>query len=295
MRVLVILNPAAGGRGKVEALRLRLSRLIDGEVAITSEAGEAVRMAADAARAGYDRVVAVGGDGTVGEVVTGLHVGGGTPCLGIVPTGTGNDLAYSLGLPASIADAAAVATGGTAAALDLVRASGPGGEEGPRFFANAAVAGFGGRIGDTLSPLLRRRLRPIAYPLAALRQVRDLRPYGVCLDVDERTIEAQALMVVVANGQYAGGRIRFAPGASTGDGRLDLVVIHDVGPVGLATLVPRILAGKHMGHAGISLYRASEVRLQPDRDMWINLDGDSWQPGSATFRVLPAALRVAVP
>jgi diacylglycerol kinase (ATP) len=278
-----------------DAFRRRLEGWIDGEFVCTSEAGEAVSLSAEAARAGYDAVIAVGGDGTVGEVATGLHLGGGSPRLGIVPAGTGNDLAFSLGIPATIDEAAAVALGDRTGALDLVRASVFGAEDEPRFLANAAVAGFGGRIGDSMSPAFRRYLRPIAYPMAALGQIRDLRPHDVSLEVDGRVIETRALMIVVANGEYAGGRIRFAPGASTSDGLLDLVIVHAVSPAKLATLIPRVLAGRHAGHSGVSLHRAASVHLQSRTDMWINLDGDTWQPGPASFRVIPGALRVAVP
>ena len=107
MRTLVILNPAAGGQTGVERLCRRLERVIDGDFVSTSAVGEAVSLSSEAARAGYETVVAVGGDGTVREVATGLHLGGGGPRLGIVPAGTGNDLAFSLGLPADIEQAAA--------------------------------------------------------------------------------------------------------------------------------------------------------------------------------------------
>ncbi|MCL7960600.1 MAG: diacylglycerol kinase family lipid kinase [marine benthic group bacterium] len=294
MRTLVILNPAAGGQTGAERLCRRLERLIDGDFVSTSAVGEAVSLSSEAARAGYETVIAVGGDGTVREVATGLHLGGGGPRLGIVPVGTGNDLAFSLGLPADVEQAAAVATGEGTMTLDLVRASRPGGSEEPRFLTNAAVAGFGGRIGDRMSPTLRRRLRPIAYPVAALAQIRDIRPYALRLEVDGQAIDTTALMVIMANGEYAGGRIRFAPGASTADGQLDLVVIHAVSALRLVTLVPRILSGRHAGHAGVSLYRATSVRIQSETDMWINLDGDTWQAGPALFEVVPGALRVAV-
>ena len=295
MRTLVILNPTAAGRTHADDVRGRLERRIEGDFVCTTAAGQAENLAAEAAGSRYDLVIAAGGDGTVREVATGLHRGGGAPRLGIVPVGTGNDLAFGLGLPADIERAVSVATGDHAVPLDLIRATGvdPAGPE--RFLANAAVAGFGGRIGDRMSPAFRRRLRPVAYPLAALGQLGDLRPYAVRLHVDDRTIETRALMVIVANGEYAGGRLRLAPGASTGDARLDLVVIHAVGPWRLATLVPRVLTGRHAGHPGVSMLRATSVRLESEPAMWTNLDGDTWQAGPASFQIVPGALQVAVP
>lgn len=295
MRNLVILNPTAAGRGDADDVRVRLEGLIDADFVCTTAAGEAETLAAEAAADSYDLVIAVGGDGTVREVASGLHRGGGVPRLGIVPAGTGNDIAFGLGLPADIEGAASVAIGGRTVPLDLIRASGADASGADRYLANAAVAGFGGRIGDRMSPSFRRRLRPLAYPLAALRQLGDLRPYSVRLHVDDHTLETRALMVIVANGEYAGGRLRLAPGASTGDARLDLVVIHAVRPWELATLVPRVLTGRHAGHPGVSMFRATSVRLESEPAMWTNLDGDTWQAGPSSFQVVPAALQVAVP
>jgi diacylglycerol kinase (ATP) len=295
MRTLVILNPTAAGRIDSDEVRGRLERVIEADFALTTAIGDAEELAAEAARSRYDLVIAAGGDGTVREVVTGLHRGGGRPRLGIVPVGTGNDLAFGLGLPTDLERAVSVAIGGNAASLDLIRASSAAGAADDRFLANAAVAGFGGRIGDRMSPAFRRRLRPVAYPLAAVAQLGHLRPYEVRLDVDGRVIETRALMVIVANGEYAGGRLRLAPGASTGDARLDLVIVHAVSPWRLSTLVPRILTGRHAGCPGISMIRATAVRLESEPAMWINLDGDTWQAGPASFRVVPGALQVAVP
>jgi diacylglycerol kinase (ATP) len=295
MRTLVILNPTAAGRNGLDDMRGRLERLIEADFVCTTAAGEAERLAADAASSSYDLVIAAGGDGTVREVATGLHRGGGAPRLGIVPVGTGNDLAFGLGLPADIERSASVAIGGRAIALDLIRATGADAAGSDTYLANAAVAGFGGRIGDRMSPAFRRRLRPVAYPLAALGQLGDLRPYAVRLHVDGRTIETRALMVIVANGEYAGGRLRLAPGASTGDAKLDLVVIHAVSPWRLATLVPLVLTGRHAGHRSVSMFRATSVHLESEPAMWTNLDGDTWQEGPASFQVVPAALQVAVP
>lgn len=295
MRTLVILNPSAAGRSDAVDVRRRIEGNVEGDFAVTEGAGDAERLAAEAARSGYDLVVAAGGDGTVGEVAAGLHRGGGSPRLGIVPIGTGNDLAFGLGLPGDMEGALSVALGGRAVPLDLIRAWRTDLEGDERFVANAAVAGFGGRIGDAMSPTFRRLLRPVAYPLAALRQLGDLRPHRVRLDVDGRTMETQALMVIVANGEYAGGRLRLAPGASSADAKLDLVIIHAVGPWKLPGLVRAVLMGRHAGHPGVSVQRATQVQLEAESPMWVNLDGDTWQSGPASFEVLPGALRVAVP
>lgn len=295
MRTLVILNPSAGGRSGVAALRRRLEERIDGDFTESSEPGAAVGLARDAARSGYDRVVAVGGDGTVREVAEGLYRGGAGPVLGIVPAGTGNDLAHGLGLPVDVERALPIACGTGTRALDLIRARAPDGTVETRFAANAAVAGFCGRIARSLPPWLRRRVPRMAYPLAALSQLRDLGPYRLRLEVDGEPVEIEAHMLVIANGPCAGGRVPLAPGADPGDGALDLVVIRAVRPTSLAALVPRVLTGRHLGHPAVLVRRATSVRVESDRPMWINLDGDTWTTAPAALDLVPDALRVAAP
>jgi len=295
MRTLVILNPTARGQAGAGRLRGRIEACIQADFVSTTEPGHAARLAADASGSGYDTVVAVGGDGTVREVAAGLHQAGGISRLGIIPAGTGNDLARSLGISASIESAARSIVTGRATPLDLIEASSADREGPVRILANAAVAGFCGRIGDRMSPRFRRGLRRIAYPLAAFGQLGDLRPHSLRLDLDGREIRTSALMVILANGRFAGGRIRFAPEASTNDGLLDVVVIHAVSLLQLTSLVPRVLLGRHPGHPGVSFRRASHVRLESEPSAWINLDGDTWHCGTASFRVLPGALRVVVP
>jgi diacylglycerol kinase (ATP) len=102
-------------------------------------------------------------------------------------------------------------------------------------------------------------------------------------------------MLVAANGSCAGGRVPLAPGADPCDGVLDLVVIEAVRPHSLAVLVPRVLAGRHASHPAVSTFRASSVRFESERPMWVNLDGDTWKCGPAVFDLIPGALRVATP
>jgi diacylglycerol kinase (ATP) len=279
----------------VSSLRRRLEARIAGEFEESPGPGAAARIAEEAARSGYGRVVAAGGDGTVREVACGLYRGGGGPRLGIVPVGTGNDLAFGLGLPADVDRAAAVACGERTVGLDLIEARAGEGQGPAQVATNAVVAGFCGRIADSMQPRLRRGLRRIAYPLAALSQLRDLGPYRTRLSIDGRWVETEALMIIVANGTSAGGRVPLAPGADPTDGILDLVVVHAVRPWKLAGLVPRVLLGRHAGHADVSIFKVKAVRVESDPPMWMNLDGDTWQVGPASFRVLPGALRVAVP
>lgn len=302
MQTLVIINPAAGGGLDFADVKRRLAAELDAEFVPTEASGHAVDLAARAAATGYSQVVAVGGDGTVGQVAAGLWrgtkrdgEGSRPPRLGLIPVGTGNDLARALGLPLDMQQAARVVRNGRVHSTDLVRASavGLGGED--RFLTNAAVAGFCGRIGDSMSPAFRRRWRRLGYPVAAVRQLPDLRPYRVHIDADGDTMDARVLMVVIANSRFAGGHVPLAPDARTDDGLLDVVMIEKMSPLALATLVPRVFRGTHTGHPGVRSFRARSLRMESDVPMWINLDGDTWHAGPASFHVIPSALEILVP
>ncbi len=300
MRTLVIINPTAGGGRDAENVQRRLQASMEADFVITESPAHATHLAAAAAAAGYDRVAAAGGDGTVGQVVTGLGrvdpADGRRPHLALIPVGTGNDLARALGIPLELEEAARIAAHGRPRPLDLIRATaiGPPPDD-ERLVANAAVAGFCGRIGDSMGPGFRRRWRGLAYPVAAIGQLRDLRPYRLRVEADGNVFETRALMVVVANSRFAGGALPLAPDARTDDGRLDVVILEAMHPVAVARLVPRVFRGLHTDHPGVRTMTARTLLLEPDSQMWMNLDGDTWHCGSTRFAVEPAALEVLLP
>ena len=304
MRTLVIINPAAGGGLAAETVAGRIGSRLKADIRVTEAPGHAASLASAAASSGFDRVVAAGGDGTVGEVASGLYgpqfpgaeeLTGGRPEMGIVPLGTGNDLARSLDIPLDVEAATEVVRRGRAVPLDLIEATGGKGGGMRRIVANATVAGFCGRIGDRMSAGFRRRWGRLAYPVAALREIGELRSHVVRAQADGRSIETPAFMVIVANGRFAGGRIPLAPSARTDDGKLDLVIIEARGLVRLAPLVPWVMRGHHVGRPGVRCLQAARLELASDPPMWMNVDGETWCAGAASFQVLPAALRVIAP
>jgi diacylglycerol kinase family enzyme len=102
-------------------------------------------------------------------------------------------------------------------------------------------------------------------------------------------------MVIVANGRYAGGRIPLAPTARTGDGALDLVIIEASGWLRLAGLVPRVLRGRHLDAPGVRHVKATRLEISAHPPMWMNVDGETWRAGAASFHLIRDALRVIVP
>ncbi|MDT8436908.1 MAG: YegS/Rv2252/BmrU family lipid kinase [Gemmatimonadota bacterium] len=303
MRVRVILNPTAGGgvrAGRVRELvdaMSRASRGVRADLRVSARPGDVHRLAAEASRDGVDRVVAAGGDGTVAELANGLLAAGHRGDAAILPVGTGNDLARALGLPADLAAAAALAVRGRSVPVDAMDLHpGPGGlPSAPNRAWNSVVGGFAGRIGDRLPPSRRRRWGSLSYLRAALDELRELRPHRVRLQLDGEPLAIDLLMLVVANGRYAGGRLPLAPAAHPGDGRLDVVVVPALPRMRLLALVPAILAGRHLEAPGIVCRRVRRVRIEAGQGFWMNADGETWVEGSGDVEARPAALRFVQP
>jgi len=134
------------------------------------------------------------------------------------------------------------------------------------------------------------------YLRAAVTELADLRPYRMHLKLDDaESVEVNALMVIVANGANAGGKIPLAPGARIDDGLLDLVVISRRSALGILRLIPAALRGTHIRRRGVTMHRAARLTLESTPAAWVNVDGETAGARPFEFRILPRALRIAVP
>jgi diacylglycerol kinase (ATP) len=290
MRTCVILNPAAGrGRSPGSILRA-LSSIPGAELRVSPTPDSVGSLAVQAAADGFERIVAAGGDGTVSVLASALLESGAPVEVGLIPIGTGNDLALSLGVPTRLDRAVALLREGVAAPIDSIQARLPGRPARQTHAWNAVVGGFGGRIADRLTPALKRRWRSLAYVRAALAELGELRSHKVLLEIDGRRTERELRMLVIANGRCTGGGIPFAPGGTVDDGWLDVVVIRAASIARLGVLVPRVLAGRHLADPDVEHTRARAVRVEAGPGFWYNVDGETWLDGSAGFELRPRAL-----
>lgn len=311
---LLILNPASG-RGSAgrlaEALVARAEAYLGPlSVAQTLAPGEAVGLAADAAARGVERILVAGGDGTVGEVVTGLMRSDGPvvegapdaatrPALGILPVGSGCDLARTLGLPRRIDAALEVIAAGHFRLLDVgrVESGGPDAERWVRHFANEVSAGLSGdtvrRVGR-LSPRLGPRL---GFLLGAVSAVLTHRPFEASVEVDgERIHEGPISLFAAANGCYFGAGMRVAPEASPDDGRLEVVLARGLSRPELLAHLPSFYVGRHGRHPQVSFHAARTVSLIPKAgEVGAEADGEGGLALPLRIECLPAALRVLTP
>lgn len=263
-------------------------------------------------------MVAAGGDGTVNGVVTGLAEVGARCALGVLPVGTGNDLARSLGVPLDLEEALDVLDGATPVPMDLARLTrspgesgrvgggaaaedgvaakdGPAGGDRARhwWFANASAGGMSGRVDDALTPEIKAAWGPLAYLRSALDVVSDPRSWNVRVDAgEEGSWEGDALNVLVANGRTVAGGIPVAATARLDDGLLDVVVVRPAPLPALAAFASLCLVGKHLDHELVRHFRARRVEVGARPPMTFNVDGEPVGETPFRYEIRPGALRV---
>ena len=292
---VAILNPIAPGARRRPDLARLLERAGVDEVLATSGPGDAARLAQGAVTAGARTLIVAGGDGTLHEVVNGLAKRSGTgpaPRLGLVPLGTGNDLACALGIPSDPDAALALLDGGAPNPLDLVEVAGL---EGIRV-ANFAMGGFAGRIAERVTPRRRRVWGRHVYLRAAFDEIVARRARRLEVRVDGARLPIrEGLAVLVANGPRFGGGIPMAPGARTDDGLLDVLVLGAVPLPALLRVIARAFRGSHLEDPAVTWTRARTIEVDADPDLPWNGDGERLGSGPASFAVLPGALEVQRP
>jgi len=256
----------------------------------TEGPGHGTELAARAARAGVERVVAIGGDGTVHDVANGLLRHGGDVQLGVVPIGTGNDFAKLVGLYRHSPERAVrrLVTA-RVVAFDVGRALG-------EYFVNSIGFGFGPEVVRV------RNAMPglsgfLSYLVPVVRAFAGFRPPRFEVRAPGFAETGYMMMVEVCNGTTAGGSYKFAPGADPGDGRLDVCLVRRVSLPRFLVAVPRVMRGAHTGMREVTLFQAREVTIRSlEAPLLLHLDGELRAPGvhECAVRVEPARLKVMV-
>ena len=258
---------------------------------ITRKAGDAEKWARIAVRTKCDDIVVAGGDGTLNGVVNGLATDAKNVCIGIVPLGTGNDFARTLGLPSSIEDNIDILRSAQTKRIDLVRVK----SRRARYFVNVSAGGFSGMVGEKMTPKIKRTWGPLAYIRGAAAALPKLHAYHtqILLD-DHEQLSAELYNVVVANGRFVAGGLPIAPDADPSDGLLEVVLIPKLGAREIALLAAEIVLGKHLSSKPTVFRRAKKISVRSRPGMCFNVDGELVGNAPAVFQILPRALNFVV-
>ncbi|WP_309650680.1 diacylglycerol kinase [Nocardioides sp.] len=286
-RVIALLTNPTSGKGKgarVSALaevQLRGAG-IDVRPMQGRDADEALDLARQSVAEGVEALVVVGGDGMVN---LGLQaVATTTTALGVIPAGTGNDVARYVDIPRKdVAAAVDIVIRGRTRTLDLARCGG-------RYFATVMAAGFDAVANERANSMTWPRGQ-MRYNLATLAELRTFRPRSYTLDLDGETLRLEAMLVTIGNGPSYGGGLRITEGAKMDDGLLDVVIIKPITKPDLIRTYPKLFSGTHTSHPQYEHHLARTVTVAAPGIVGY-ADGERFGPLPITIESVPGALTV---
>ena len=255
------------------------------DVYITAGPGDAVEKAAKAVREGCDVVVAVGGDGTVNEVVNGIGMSG--VVMGVIPAGSGNDFARTLQIPLDFDGALGCVLQGRTRPVDVGTVNG-------KCFVNVASVGFDAQVVMETNRIKDRIPGPLAYVLGVFKALTGYEAFDMEMETGHKTIRKRAVLVAVANGIFYGGGMKIAPKAVVDDGLFDVCLVEDMRKMRILRLFPLIYPGKHLLRPEVEYFRAARIRIECSKG-YINSDGEIIGPCPADMELRPGGLVVIVP
>ncbi len=311
MTIAAIVNPKSGG-GRTAARRDEIAAALNAalgpvELIETTRPGDGETQARAALKRGATHIVAIGGDGTLNEVVNGFFEGGapvnGDAAFSFAMSGSGGDFRKTFDAPGDVLAAIAALKTTTDRALDIGRVTfiDDAGKEATRYFVNIASFGLSG---DVVTRVNDARIAkwfggPFAFKwhstMAALR----FRPWRVRLTVDDVYDETLALSTAaIANGRFFGGGMMIAPNADTADGLFDVVVIAETKTRAMVARMNDIYVGKHVDHPNVRVIRGRRVVATPAdgqaAPVFAERDGEGGMRLPATFDIMPAALTLRI-
>ncbi|MGH7652227.1 MAG: diacylglycerol/lipid kinase family protein [Gemmatimonadaceae bacterium] len=286
----IIANPASGrGRGKriLREIRLLAAEFPELELTLTGAAGDEEAQAQHAISSGARVIIVVGGDGTCSQVANSILRARASCALTVIPSGTGNDFAKTIGLsdrtPREIIE---LALSGATARIDV-------GLVDEHYFLNTCGFGFDPAVLEETERVHFLRGESL-YIYAALRKLFEFESLGVSVRGDDTQFTRKLLMLVASNGQYLGGAFRIAPNASVKDGALDLCFISDASVIGRARLFARAFRGTHVSLPSVETAHITRIKLDFLEAPIMEIDGELHRARSpaVTIESLPRALSV---
>ncbi|MBS3786968.1 diacylglycerol kinase family lipid kinase [Candidatus Bipolaricaulota bacterium] len=289
MQTKIVVNPVAGGGTSLKKLP-KVEKILDSEdvkydIVRTRFPGHATELAGQIEASG-DRVVAMGGDGTVREVLNGI-LSPDTP-IGIIPAGMGNDFARSLGISTDVSRASQYLINTAIKKVDL-------GVERGKFF-NVMGVGFPSHVVERFNRYKRGPVRSsLIYFIGLLRSVTDLDNYEFQLELDGNTRNQRANAIFVTNSRFTAGGLELVPQAEMDDGLLDVAIISGAGRMELLLALRQAYRGEHVNHPKIEFLRAKKVRIESRSRLIKMFDGELEGTTPAELEIAPRSRTIIVP
>lgn len=295
IEIPLFINPAAG-RGRAGKRLARITELlvaagITPQVISSTAVGDLENQVRRHASAATDRIIVVGGDGSIHEAVNGVLGADATTALGVIPSGTGNDFAKAAGISVDWEAATAlladrIVSNAMPRAIDAARMN-------ERYFANGAGIGFDAKV-TRLARAYRWPIGDLIYLFAIFRAMADgIATPNLSIRSGAFEFNGPVTLANVSNGAWIGGMFHIAPVARNDDGKLELLIVDPVSRRRIIALLPRLVQGKHMSEREITHLTIKRVRIVSDEPTPSHLDGEV-QPLACEFdiEVMPGALRL---
>ncbi|MFA5577461.1 MAG: diacylglycerol kinase family protein [Tissierellaceae bacterium] len=290
-KILFIVNPVAGG-GRAKKLIPLIREGMDKHkrdyhIVLTTRPGEAASIAEEEAQE-YGAIVAVGGDGTVNEVSKGLIRSPGAS-LGILPGGTGNDMARSLGICEDPEEALKTIIQGNRKNIDV-------GKVNNYKFINISSIGFDAEVVANNDKIKKIVKSSISYAISVVYTLFSFKKKRVKISMEDRVIEEDIILLAVGNGSYYGGGMRILPMAIVDDGSFHICAVSNIGKLKMLFLFPTIFKGEHIRYAEyVKIYKTNRLKVQTANPLYLNIDGElQHMEGEVEFSLEEKRLEVIV-
>ena len=283
-----LVNPASGkGKSKRALSTLRhLAEKFDSELRLSRSAQDLVDQSRQAVEDGIERLLVVGGDGTLHYVTQSLVRS--SCALGIIPMGRGNDFAGDLAIPSGIESAVRFAIEGPVRQIDVGRVN-------DRYFIGYCGVGFDSEAAHVAQTAPGFLVGPLPYIYGVLRTLLTFQPPVLKVDREEEEFEDRAIFAVVCNTSRFGGGMRIAPGARVDDGELDLVVARELTKMQILRVFPKVFTGEHIHHPAVEISQIRSAKIAVDRPLMMACDGEPigrLDGGELAVSIEPRALMV---
>jgi YegS/Rv2252/BmrU family lipid kinase len=303
MKTRLIVNAASARGNRVRQYSLIETTLreenLHFETIFTAYRGHATELAQTALLDGCDLIVAVGGDGTLNEVVNGMVAQDGKAInpdarLGLVPLGTGLDFARTANIPSDVCNAVRrLARATKDIPLDLGKITFfQEGKPAVRFFVNVSGMGFDAEVIARLEGIGKRGVGTIPYFRALLAAVSSFHNFELKITLDGRIIQGKINPIIVCNGKYFGGGMKICPNSILNDGKFHVMLGHDFTALELLLATPRLYTGSILRHPKATEHVARTVTVESSDAILIEADGELIGEGPAAFEIMPAALKL---
>lgn len=302
-KTFVVINPNSANKDtgkKLNYIKECLAVLGSFEFVLTEDKNHATKLTKDALNEGFDRIIAVGGDGTFNEVVNGFFQGGyqinEDAVLGFISRGTGSDLVRTLKLPKDIRSSISIIKGNRIKEIDLGKATYTvNNKTETRFFINIANVGIGSEVAYKVNNSSKVLGGFLSFLNATITTVVNYKNKETEIVFDDNLKLSQITNnIIIGNGKFFGGGMKVLPDADLQDGFFDVMTIGDISKLGFFQNIPKIYNGTHVSDPNVTIKKAKKITITAKETLRVEFDGEAEGFTPVTFEIVPKSLSIIV-